>query len=109
MGDRAQARAARPRTHRQVRIVREPEMKSLDAFDWTRVETELDTQGHATLLGLLSESECQVLAEGRREAQADVIDLESIKQAYGELRSFRSGLPEELAALRVSLYGRLVA
>jgi hypothetical protein len=85
-------------------------VKSLDAFDWTHVETELDIQGHATLRGLLTEPECTALAEGRRDAhaQADTIDLESLKQGRGELRRFRSGLPQELAALRASLYGRLV-
>lgn len=83
-------------------------MKRLDAFDWTHVETELDIQGHATLRGLLTEPECTALAESRRDAnaQADTIDLESLKQGRGELRRFRSGLPQELAALRASLYGR---
>lgn len=86
-------------------------MKSLDRFDWTQVETDLDLQGHATLEGLLTESECKALAEGRRDAnaQADTIDLESLKQGRGELRRFQNGLPQELAALRASLYGRLVA
>jgi hypothetical protein len=85
-------------------------VKSLDAFDWTKVETALDMQGHATLPGLLTESECKVLAEGRRGANAlaDTIDLESLKQGCGELRRFRNGLPEELAALRANLYGRLI-
>jgi uncharacterized protein len=86
-------------------------VKSLDAFDWTHVETDLDIQGHATLQGLLTEPECKALAEGLRDAnaQADTIDLESLKQGHGELRRFRSGLPRELAALRASLYGRLFA
>jgi hypothetical protein len=85
-------------------------VKSLDAFDWAHVEIELDIQGHATLRGLLTESECRALAEGRRDANAppDTIDLESLRQGCGELRRFRSGLPQELAALRASLYGRLV-
>jgi hypothetical protein len=85
-------------------------VKSLDAFDWMQIETELDTQGHATLRGLLTESECKALAQGRRgeNAQTETIDLESLKQGSGELRRFRRGLPEELAALRASLYGRLV-
>lgn len=85
-------------------------MKNLDTFDWAHVGAELDIQGHATLRGLLAESECKALAQGSRDtnAQADTIDLESIKQGCGELRRFRSGLPEELAALRASLYGRLV-
>jgi hypothetical protein len=88
----------------------EGKMKSLDAFDWAHVGAELDIQGHATLRGLLAESECKALAEGARDtnAQADTIDLESIKQGCGELRRFRSGLPEELAVLRASLYERLV-
>jgi hypothetical protein len=68
-------------------------VKSLDAFDWTHVETDLDMQGHATLRGLLTEPECKAVA-----SQADTM-----------LRRFRSGLPPELAALRASLYGRLVA
>jgi hypothetical protein len=85
-------------------------VKSLDAFDWTHIETELDTQGHATLPGLLTESECEALAESRRDAsaQADTINLGSLKQGSGELRRFRNGLPNELVALRASLYGRLV-
>jgi hypothetical protein len=85
-------------------------VKGLDAFDWTQVEAELDAQGHATLGGLLTESECKALAEVPRDtdAQADTTNLESLKQWSGELRRFRSGLPEELAALRASLYGRLV-
>ena len=86
-------------------------MKSLAAFDWTHIETDLDIQGHATLRGLLTEPECKALAEGRRDenAQADTIDLESLGEGRGELRRFRSGLPQELAALRASLYGRLFA
>ena len=85
-------------------------MKSLDAFDWTQVETELDNQGHATLPGLFTESECKALAEVRPDAsaQAHTTNLESLKQGRGELRRFASGLPEELAALRASLYRRLV-
>jgi hypothetical protein len=85
-------------------------VKSLDTFDWAQVGAELDMEGHATLRGLLTESECKALAEGSRDtnAQADTIDLESIKQGCGELRRFRSGLPEELGALRASLYDRLV-
>jgi hypothetical protein len=85
-------------------------VKNLDAFDWPHVETELDTQGHATLRGLLTGSECEALAEGHRDANAlsDTIDLASLEQGCGELRRFRSGLPEELAALRASLYARLV-
>jgi hypothetical protein len=85
-------------------------VKRLDAFDWTQVETDLDMQGHAALRGLLTESECRALAEDRRDANAhaDTVDLESIEQGRGELRRFRSGLPEELAALRGSLYGRLI-
>ena len=85
-------------------------MKSLDAFDWPHVEAELDIQGHATLRGLLSESECKAVAEGHRDAnaQADTIDLASLEQGRGELRRFRNGLPNELVALRASLYRRLV-
>jgi hypothetical protein len=85
-------------------------VKSLDAFDWTHVEAELDTQGHATLRGLLTTSECKTLADGVRDAnaQAETIDLESLKQGRGELRRLRSGLPDELAALRAALYERLV-
>ena len=83
-------------------------MKSLDAFDWTHVETELDIQGHATLRGLLAASECRALAEGLWDVDANPIDLESIKQGFGALRRFHRGLPEDLAALRASLYGRLV-
>jgi hypothetical protein len=85
-------------------------VKSLDAFDWTQVEADLDIQGHATLRGLLTESDCEALADGRRDAnaRADTIDLGSLKQGRGELRRFRSGLPDELVALRTSLYGRLV-
>jgi hypothetical protein len=85
-------------------------VKSLDAFDWTHIETELDTQGHATLRGLLTESECAALVEGLLDAnaQADTTNLESLKQGCGELRRFRNWLPEELAALRASLYRRLI-
>jgi hypothetical protein len=85
-------------------------MKSLDAFDWPRVEAELDMQGHATLPGLLSASECEALADVRQDANAhvDTLDLESLKQGRGELRRFRNGLPNELVALRASLYQRLV-
>jgi len=85
-------------------------VKSLDAFDWPHVEAELDTQGHATLRGLLTQSECKAVAEGHRDAnaQADTIDLESLKEGRGELQRFRSGLPEQFVALRASLYGRLL-
>jgi hypothetical protein len=85
-------------------------VKRLDAFDWAHVEAELDVQGHATLRGVLTEAECRSLAEDRRDAssQADTVDLELLELGRGELRRFRSGLPEELAALRASLYGRLV-
>jgi hypothetical protein len=81
-------------------------MKNLDTFDWAHIEAELDLHGHATLRGLLAESECRALAEGW--ANADAIDLESIKQGRGTLRPLRHGFPENLAALRASLYGRLV-
>jgi hypothetical protein len=48
------------------------------------------------------------LAEGPWDSDASRIDLESTKQGVGSLRRFRRGLPEDLAALRASLYGRLV-
>ncbi len=85
-------------------------MRGLDAFDWARIETELDIQGHATLPRLLSESDCEALAGARRDAYAhvDAVDLESLEQGRGELRRFRNGLPNELGALRVALYRRLV-
>jgi uncharacterized protein len=83
-------------------------VKNLDTFAWAHVAAELDVQGYAILRGLLAESECKVLAEGSWDANAEPIDLESIKQGVGALRRFRRGLPEELAGLRASLYGRLV-
>jgi hypothetical protein len=83
-------------------------VKDLNMFDWVHVAAELDLQGHAALQGLLAESECRTLAEGLLEADANTIDLESIKQGLGALRRFRRGLPEDLVALRAALYGRLV-
>jgi hypothetical protein len=65
----------------------------------THVETELDTQGHSTLRGLLAASECEALAEGSWEVDAHTIDLESIKQGFGALRRFRRGLRCARAAL----------
>ena len=85
-------------------------MKRLEAFDWLHVETALDLQGYAILQSLLTESECEALANvhGDADAQADSIDLESLRQGCGKLRPFQHGLPDALAALRASLYGRLV-
>lgn len=82
----------------------------LAAFDWTRIEIDLDTRGCATLEGLLDPAQCAALA--------NLYDIDArfrsrvvmARHGYGrgEYRYFNYPLPDMVANLRSAAYPRLV-
>lgn len=82
----------------------------LAAFDWTRIEIDLDTRGCARLEGLLDSAQCATLA--------NLYDIDArfrsrvvmARHGYGrgEYRYFNYPLPDMVANLRSAAYPRLV-
>ncbi|WP_420467303.1 2OG-Fe(II) oxygenase [Panacagrimonas sp.] len=82
----------------------------LAAFDWTRIEIDLDTRGCARLEGLLDSAQCATLA--------NLYDIDArfrsrvvmARHGYGrgEYRYFNYPLPDLVANLRSAAYPRLV-
>jgi hypothetical protein len=82
----------------------------IDAFDWARVEHDLDAQGCAVLKGLLSADECEALAvlypdDGRFRSR---VVMARHGFGRGEYKYFSYPLPDLIADLRPRLYARLV-
>ncbi len=83
----------------------------LSAFDWPRIERDLDNRGCATLEGLLDPAQCVALA--------DLYDLDArfrsrvvmARHGYGrgEYRYFAYPLPDPIAGLRSAAYPRLAS
>lgn len=81
----------------------------IDAFDWSRIEAELEAEGYATLGGLLPEKECDDLSRlyPDEERFRNRIVMERHGYGRGEYRYFGYPLPPLVAALRSCLYARL--
>lgn len=81
----------------------------VDAFDWPRVDTELDTCGGAMLPGLLSADECDALValyDDDSLFRRRVV-MERHGFGRGEYQYFDYPLPDPIQALRNAIYPRL--
>jgi hypothetical protein len=79
------------------------------AIDWTKATSDLDTQGHAVLRGLLTAEECRALAalypEDKNFRSRVVMGRHGFGR--GEYKYFAYPLPQRIAELRTALYARL--
>jgi hypothetical protein len=81
----------------------------MNRYDWSAIETALDTNGAAVLPQLLNAQECASVA---RLYPADAMFRSTIVMArhnfgHGEYRYFGYPLPDPIAALRTTLYAQL--
>jgi hypothetical protein len=80
----------------------------VDALAWDELREQLDDRGFAVTAPLLSQSECEELADlfdgGRFRS---TIDMARHRFGDGRYRYFDHPLPDTIAALRGSFYGRL--
>ena len=85
-------------------------MIRIDAITWEQVSRDLDAEGYATVKSVLSTDECDEirgLYEKRESFRSNVV-MERHGFGRGEYRYFSYPLPEMVAALRTSVYPRLV-
>ncbi|GHG65442.1 2OG-Fe(II) oxygenase [Comamonas sp. JC664] len=77
--------------------------------DWTRVSTELDGRGCATVEGLVTSTECEALAALYAEDAVFRSRVVMARHGFGrgEYKYFEYPLPGVVAALREALYPRL--
>jgi hypothetical protein len=84
----------------------------LRAYDWGRIEADLDADGVSVLEGLLQPDECSALASLYDNADAGTFRSRVIMARHGfgrgEYQYFDYPLPALLAEMRTALYGRLV-
>lgn len=84
-------------------------MRMLESLDWTRIEAELESAGHAVAGPLLDGETCRVLAglyEQETPFRSRVV-MERHGFGKGEYKYFTHPLPEPVTALRAPLYRRL--
>ena len=84
-------------------------MRRLETLDWTRIEAELESVGHAVVGPLLDGETCRPLAglyEQDPPFRSRVV-MERHGVGKGEYKYFTHPLPEPIAALRGPLYHRL--
>jgi hypothetical protein len=81
----------------------------VDAFDWRRIETELDAQAGAIIPRLLDPAECRALAASYDLDDAFRSRVVMARHGFGrgEYRYFAYPLPPLIAGLRAALYPRL--
>lgn len=84
-------------------------MRMLETLDWTRIEAELESVGHAVAGPLLDAETCGALAglyEQDTPFRSRVV-MERHGFGKGEYKYFTHPLPEPITALRAPLYRRL--
>ena len=81
-----------------------------DAFDWDRVEEELDASGSAVLPRLLSPEECREIASSYPDDSRFRSRVVMSRHGFGrgEYKYFAHSLPPLILELRDTLYPRLV-
>lgn len=76
---------------------------------WEAIGAELDERGHAVVPRLLDPASCEALAAGYdRDRFRSTVVMARHGFGSGEYRYYSYPLPEPIAELRASLYGRLV-
>ncbi|CAM5363733.1 Proline hydroxylase OS=Streptomyces alboniger OX=132473 GN=CP975_03900 PE=3 SV=1 [Streptomyces alboniger] len=85
-------------------------LRRADGTDWAALAEELDTHGCATTAQLLTPAECRDLAAlyEKPELFRTTVDMARHRFGSGEYRYFTHDLPDPVAALRASLYPRLL-
>ncbi|MGV3719288.1 MAG: 2OG-Fe(II) oxygenase [Actinomycetota bacterium] len=81
----------------------------VETIDWAPVETDLDARGWALLEGALTAGECRALVALYDEENRFRSRVVMARHGYGrgEYQYFAYPLPDVIAELRMSLYGRL--
>ena len=81
----------------------------VDAIDWTKATSDLDTQGCAVLKGLLTPEECRALAALYPEDEIFRSRVVMGRHGFGrgEYKYFAYPLPMPIGELRPELYARL--
>jgi hypothetical protein len=76
------------------------------SLDWERMERELDSQGYTVTPRILSEDECQGLAEmfGEEDRFRTTVDMRRVRFGSGVYRYFDNPLPETVQGLREAFY-----
>jgi hypothetical protein len=84
-------------------------VSSLERYDWTAVEDELNARGWAVLAGLFDASTCSTLAAlyDRPDGFRSRVVMSRHGFGRGEYRYFDHPLPGEVSDLRGALYSRL--
>jgi hypothetical protein len=79
------------------------------AFDWERVTRELDTEGKATIPGVLRREECAAIVALYPDDTRFRSRIVMVRHGFGrgEYRYFRYPLPDLVAALRTAVYPHL--
>ncbi|WSQ07271.1 2OG-Fe(II) oxygenase [Streptomyces sp. NBC_01231] len=85
-------------------------VRRADATDWATLAEDLDTHGCATTAQLLTPAECRDLAAlyEKPELFRTTVDMARHRFGSGQYRYFTHDLPDPVAALRESLYPRLL-
>ncbi|WP_405608709.1 2OG-Fe(II) oxygenase [Streptomyces sp. NBC_00076] len=85
-------------------------VRRADATDWPALAEDLDTHGCATTAQLLTPAECRDLAAlyEKPELFRTTVDMARHRFGSGQYRYFTHDLPDPVAALRESLYPRLL-
>jgi hypothetical protein len=80
------------------------------AFDWKRIESELDERGWATTAPLLTADECQAAVSSYADDRLYRSTIVMARHGFGrgEYRYFANPLPSLVGSLREALYARLV-
>jgi uncharacterized protein len=81
------------------------------AFDWPRIDRELDAKGYALTGAALTPAECAELIAlyPQRERFRSRVDMTRMRYGVGEYKYFARPLPKIIEELRAALYGRLAA
>ena len=79
------------------------------AFDWPRIDRELDASGYALTGPVLTRAECTELIAlyPQRERFRSRVDMTRLRYGVGEYKYFARPLPKIIEQLRATLYGRL--
>lgn len=80
-------------------------------IDWVSVSKDIDSQGNTVMSSLLNADECRAIANLYPQSDAFRSQVIMARHGFGrgEYKYFRYPLPTLVAALRTTLYGRLVA
>jgi hypothetical protein len=99
------------RSHHPVDTPSRSIVDRVEALNWPRILMDLDSQGCATVEGLLSREECESVSNlyAKEGLFRSRVHMERHGFGRGEYKYFSYPLPEPVASLRTSIYPQLVA